>query len=62
MNFNQSKMRQNQPLLEKEASDSAKTTLNVPHALPALWQKRTDWETSRLQQRSCTARHKPVER
>ena len=62
MNFNQSKKRQNQPLLGKEASDSAKITLSVPHALPALWKERTDWEASRLQQRSGTARHKPAER
>ena len=42
--------------------DTAEVDPALPHVLPALWQKRTDWEASRLQQRSGTARHKQAER
>lgn len=36
--------------------DTAEVDPALPHALPALWKKRTDWEASR-QNRSSTARH-----
>ena len=42
--------------------DTAEVDPALPHALPALWKKRTDWEASRLQQRSGAARHKQAER
>lgn len=42
--------------------DTEKVDPTVPRPLPALWQKRTDWEASRLQQRSGTARCEQAER
>ena len=42
--------------------DTAKVDPALPHALPALWKKRTDWEANRLQQRSGTARGEQAER
>lgn len=51
-----------QELAKTLTIDTAEVDPALPHALPALWKKRTDWEASRLQQRSGAARHKQAER
>ena len=42
--------------------DTEKVDPTVPHPLPALWQKRTDWEAGQIQRRNSTARHNQAER